>query len=121
LKETFVFGGLNQIQIVDRTRDQGRVGDTLKLRYYTDGDNHNLRLTFDYCEGEHYYKYSGWKRMFGQYVLLDSPVKKMDMDQFHVLLAEVVRQWYESHLKRDRNVLLNYMGSTFEKGETYTL
>jgi len=121
LKENFDFGSINQIQIMDRTRDQGRVGDTLKLRYYDDGDNHNLRLTFEYCEGEHYYKYSGWKRIFGQYVLFDQPVKKMEVDQFHTILAEVVRQWYDSHLKHDRNVLLQYMASTFEKGETYTL
>ena len=120
LKENLDFGSINQIQIVDRTRDQGRVGDALKLRYYADGDSQNIRLTFEYCEGEHYYKYSGWKRIFGQYILFDSPAKKMDMDQFHTLLAEVVRQWYDSHLKRDRNVMLQYLAATFEKGETYT-
>jgi len=120
LKDNFDFGNINQMTIVDRTRDQGRVGDTLKLRYYDDGEEHKLRLTFEYCEGEHYYKYSGWKRIFGQFVLLDTPVKKMEMDQFHTVLAEVVRQWYESHLKHDRNTLIQYMTSTFEKGETYT-
>jgi len=121
LKEAFDFGSVNQMQIMDRTRDQGRVGDALKLRYYADGDNQNIRMTFEYCEGEHYYKYSGWKRIFGQYVLFDQPAKKFETDQFHTVLAEVVRQWYDSHLKRDRNVLLNYMSTTFEKGETYTL
>jgi hypothetical protein len=121
LKETYDFGSVNQIQIMDRTRDQGRVGDALKLRHYADGDEHKVRMTFEFCEGEHYYKYSGWKRIFGQYILFDQPEKKMDIDQFHTVLAEVVRQWYDSHLKRDRNVLLNYMSTTFEKGETYTV
>jgi hypothetical protein len=121
LKDNFDYGGVNQITLVDRTRDQGRAGDTLKLRYYSGDDGQNIRLTFEYCEGEHYYKYSGWRRIFSQYVLLDTPVKKLDMDQFHTVLGEVVRQWYDSHLKRDRNVLLNYMASTFEKGESYTL
>lgn len=121
LKDNFDFGSLNQVQIIDRTRDQGRVGDTLRLRYYADGENQNIRLTFEYCEGEHYYKYSGWKRIFGQFVIMDVPAKKLEMDQFHTVLAEVVRQWYDSHLKHDRNVLLQYMASTFEKGESYTL
>jgi hypothetical protein len=121
LKETYDFGSVNQVQIMDRSRDQGRVGDALKLRHYLDGDELKLRMTFEFCEGEHYYKYSGWKRIFGQYILFDQPVKKLEIDQFHTVLAEVVRQWYDSHLKHDRNVLLNYMASTFEKGETYTL
>ncbi len=121
LKETYDFGSVNQVQIMDRSRDQGRVGDALKLRFYNDGENQNIRMTFEFCEGEHYYKYSGWKRIFGQYILFDQPVKKLELDQFHTVLAEVVRTWYDSHLKRDRNLLLNYMSSTFEKGETYTL
>jgi len=121
LKETYDFGSVNQVQIMDRSRDQGRVGDALKLRHYLDGDELKLRMTFEFCEGEHYYKYSGWKRIFGQYILFDQPAKKLEIDQFHTVLAEVVRQWYDSHLKHDRNVLLNYMASTFEKGETYTL
>jgi hypothetical protein len=120
LHDTFAFGGVNHLQVMARTRAQGMIGDALKLRYYADGDNQNLRLTFEYCEGEHYYKYSGWKRIFGQYVLFDSPVKKLEIDQFHTVLAEIVRQWYDSHLKHDRNVLLQYMASTFEKGESYT-
>jgi len=120
LKDNFDFGSVNQIQIVDRTRSQGRIGDALRLRYYADGDNQNIRLTFEYCEGEHYYKYSGWKRIFGKYILFDSPAKKFDTDQFHTVLAEVVRQWYDSHLKRDRNLMLQYLAGTFEKGETYT-
>ena len=121
LKDNFDFGGVNQVLIVDRTRDQGRVGDTLKLRYYQAEDGQNLRMTFEYCEGEHYYKYSGWKRIYGQFVLFDTPVKKLDLDQFHTVLAEVVRQWYESHLKRDRQQLIDYLAGSFEKGETYTV
>ncbi len=120
LKDNFDFGGVNQIMIVDRTRDQGRVGDTLKARYYNEDDAQHLRLTFEYCEGEHYYKYSGWKRIFGQYILFDTPVKKMDMDQFHTVLADIVRNWYESHLKHSRDSFLEYLDKTFEKGETYT-
>lgn len=120
LKENFDFGSVNQIQLMDRTRDQGRVGDALRLRFYKDKNETNAVLTFEYCEGEHYYKYSGWKRIYGQYILLDTPVKKMNLNQFHDILAGVIKTWYESHLKRDRDLLLNYMKNTFEKGETYT-
>ncbi|MCK5396669.1 MAG: hypothetical protein KAJ33_00290 [Thermoplasmata archaeon] len=120
LKENYDFGGINQIQIVDRTRDQGRVGDSLRVRYYNEEETQHLRLTFEYCEGEHYYKYSGWKRIFGQYILFDAPVKKLDMDQFHTVLADVVRNWYDSHLKHSRESFLEYLEKTFEKGETYT-
>lgn len=120
LKENYDFGGINQLQLVDRTREEGRVGDTLKARYYDENDVHHLRLTFEFCEGEHYYKYSGWKRIFGQYILFDAPIKKLDLDQFHTVLADVVRNWYESHLKHNREAFLEYLKSTFEKGETYT-
>src|SRR2546429_52391 len=52
------------IQLLDRSMDQGRVGDALKVNYIeVDGKVH-LRVTFEYCEGEHYYKYSGWKRIW---------------------------------------------------------
>ena len=120
LKENFDYGGVNQIALIDRTRDQGRVGDALKLRFYKEGNTVHGRLTFEYCEGEHYYKYSGWKRMYGQFILFDQPVKKMNLDQFHGILTDVVRAWYDSHLKRDREVMLGHLKDNYEKGETYT-
>jgi len=120
LKDNFDYGSVNQIQIIDRTRDQGRVGDSLRLRFYKDKKTTHMRLSFEYCEGEHYYKYSGWKRIFGQFVLYDSPVKKINLDQIHAILGDVVRVWYDSHLKRDRDVILGYLKENYEKGETYT-
>jgi hypothetical protein len=120
LKENFDYGSVNLMQLIDRTRDQGRVGDTLKLRFYTEKNAANAVLTFEFCEGEHYYKYSGWKRIYGQYVLLDTPVKKLDLEQFHAILADVVKVWYDSHLKRDRSVILSHMKENYEKGETFT-
>jgi hypothetical protein len=120
LKDNFDFGSVAQLLLMDRTREQGRVGDTLRTRYYKDKDVIHLRLTFEYCEGEHYYKYSGWKRIYGQFVLFDSPVKKLDLEQFHAILGDVVRVWYDSHLKRDRELILSYLKSNYEKGESYT-
>jgi hypothetical protein len=120
LKDNFDYGSVTQLLLMDRTREQGRVGDTLRARYYKDKDVVHLRLSFEYCEGEHYYKYSGWKRIYGQFVLFDSQVKKMDTEQFHAILADVVRVWYDSHLKRDREVILSYLKANYEKGESYT-
>jgi len=119
LKETFDFTNTNSIILTDRTREQGRTGDALKIRYYLDDGVQHMRLVFEYCEGEHYYKYSGWKRMYSQYVLYDMPMDKVSMDELHDILGNVIKVWYESHLKRNRAILLAYMKETFEKGESF--
>ncbi|MEW5936845.1 MAG: hypothetical protein AB1665_03380 [Candidatus Thermoplasmatota archaeon] len=119
LKEGFDFANVSSVTITDRTRDQGRVSDSLRIRYYIEEGVQHLRLLFEYCEGEHYYKYSGWKRIFVQYILYDAPVDKVEIDAIHDILAGVVKTWYESHLKRNRNLLLSYMKDTFERGESF--
>src|SRR5438046_8081604 len=84
--------------------DQGRVGDALKVNYVeTDGKAH-LRVTFEYCEGEHYYKYSGWKRIWTIHTLYDEPLDKTNVDDLHRLFADLVRVWYESHLPEPRRL-----------------
>ena len=101
-----------------QTQDQGRVGDTLKVLHYKNGDTPHMKLVFEYCEGERYYKYSGWKRTYEEYVAYDSPIKKADLDQFHTILADIVKTWYESHLRRNRDHIISHMKKTYEKGET---
>ncbi len=118
-KEGFNFSGVSNIQLVDRTQEQGRTGDSLKVWYYSDDSSPRLRMVFEYCEGEHYYKYAGWKRVFGQFVIIDSALNDVDMDDVHDKLGEVVKAWYESHLRRNRDVLISYLKSNFEKGETF--
>ncbi|MGB9635820.1 MAG: hypothetical protein ACPL1Y_01025 [Thermoplasmata archaeon] len=120
-KSDFDFSLVDAIQLVDKTQAQGRVGDSIKFTYYNDekGVLH-LRGTFEYCEGESYYKYSGWKRIFNVHVLFDAPVSKVDLDRVHQILADVVKTWYESHLKKNRDLLLAHIKNTYEKGETYT-
>src|SRR5206468_2298043 len=61
-KPGFRPAGVATIQLVDRTMDQGRIGDALKVVHAVVDDKPHLKVTFEYCEGEHYYKYSGWKR-----------------------------------------------------------
>ena len=48
---------VRNIQLIDRTQEQGRMGDSLKAWYYNDEGTVHLRMIFEYCEGEHYYKY----------------------------------------------------------------
>src|SRR5437773_244188 len=115
----FNTAAVQSIQLLDRSMDQGRVGDALKVNYVeTDGKAH-LRVTFEYCEGEHYYKYSGWKRIWTIHTLYDEPLDKTNVDDLHRLFADLVRVWYKSHLRRNRDVLIKYLKQTFEKVETF--
>src|SRR5438445_8876245 len=39
------------VQLLDRSMDQGRVGDALKVNYVEADGKVHLRVTFEYCEG----------------------------------------------------------------------
>jgi hypothetical protein len=117
-KPDYDFGGVDNITLTDRT--QGRVGDSLKAWYYSVDSQTHFRMAFEYCEGEHYYKYAGWKRIFSSYNLLDVPVTKFEEKRYHEILADVIRAWYESHLRRDREIVLKHFREKYEKGETFT-
>jgi hypothetical protein len=121
LKDNYNFGEVSQIILTDRTQDQGRVGDTLKARYYVEEGVTHLRITFEYCEGEHYYKYSGWKRIFAQHVLYDMPTDKVDTETIHDIFAGLVKAWYESHLRKNRNLVIEYLKANFQAGESFAL
>jgi hypothetical protein len=111
---------IRNIQLIDRTQEQGRMGDSLKVWYYNDNGTVRMRMIFEYCEGEHYYKYAGWKRVFGQFVLYDAALSDVDIDEVHDKMAIVVKAWFESHLRHNREVLINALKDNFEKGETFT-
>jgi len=117
-KPDFDFGSIDNITLTDRT--QGRVGDSLKAWYYSVDSQTHFRIAFEFCEGEHYYKYAGWKRIFSQYVLLDVPVAKFEEKRYHEILADLIKVWYESHLRRDREIVLKQLREKYEKGETFT-
>lgn len=119
-RDNFRFADCSSISLIDKTQDQGRTGDSLKAWYYPVGKEVHFRLVFEYCEGEHYYKYSGWKRIFAQQILYDSPVDKVNLNKIWEILAGLVKVWFESHLRRNRELLLKYVRENFEKGETFT-
>jgi hypothetical protein len=117
-KDDFDFSGIDNASLTDRT--QNRVGDSLKVWYYSVDSQTHFRMIFEFCEGEHYYKYAGWKRIFTQYILQDIPVAKFDEKKYHDILADVIKTWYESHLRRDREIILKHVRDKYEKGETFT-
>ena len=120
MREDFDYAGGKNIQLGDRTQEQGRMGDSLKVWYYNDGLTMRLRIVFEHSEGERYYKHAGWKRMFGQFIIYDSSLDEVDMDDLHSALGEVVKAWYESHLRRNRELLIAALTEKFEKGESFT-
>ncbi len=77
-------------------------------------------MVFEYCEGEHYYKYSGWKRIFTQRVLYDTTLNALSFDKLHKVLADVVKIWFESHIRRNRENLIKHVKDNYEKGETFS-
>ncbi len=119
-KDDFNFAGVNNIQLVDRTQEQGRMGDSLKVWYYNDDSSPRVRMVFEFCEGEHYYKYAGWKRVFGQFVIYDAPLGEFGLEEIHNKLGDVIKAWYESHLRRNREFLIDHLKANYEKGETFT-
>ncbi len=120
-KEDFNFSKVDSIELMDKTQIDERTGDTLVLEYYTENDEIKVGLFFEFCEGETYYKYSGWKRIFARYQLFksDFPVSSKQLDAYHSILKDCVKVWYESHLKRDRSLLIDYIKDNYEKVEEY--
>ena len=121
LKEDFDFSAVTEIGLVDLTRDQNRTGDSLKVFYYTEGEEERIKMIFQFFEGEEYHKYSGLKRIYSQYVLYDESVKKASLDKIREILLKVIPKWYESHLKGDRAIIINYIKKEFKKGETFAV
>jgi len=118
-REGFNAAAVNAVSLTDRTQDQGRIGDALKIQHYDADGKARIRFTFEYCEGEHYYKYSGWKRIWSVHTLLDTSVDRLDTNDVHKILADVVKVWYESHLRRNRDLLIRHLKKNYERVETY--
>ena len=107
------------LHLIDRTQDQGRTGDALKCVYYETEGRGRLQVIFEYCEGEHYYKYSGWKRLWSQHTLYDASMERVDLAEVRKLFGDIVRTWFESHLRHNRDLLLKHMKRTYERVEAF--
>ncbi len=120
-RPSFNVASVNIVQLVDRTQEQGRTGDSLTLSYVPAKDDKiHLKVEFLYCEGEHYYKYSGWRRMFAKHTLYDKQVDKVNLDDLHAIFADIIAAWYESHLRRNREILLKHLKGNYKHLETFT-
>lgn len=120
-KDEFDFASVRTLKLMDKTQEENRTGDTLVFDYYTEDNELYLGVFFEFCEGETYYKYSGWKRIFARYEILDFefPISEDDVDEIHSEMKDLVRVWYESHLKRDRDMIIDHVKSNYEKIEEY--
>ncbi len=119
--EDFDFASVRNIKLMDKTQEENRAGDTLSLEYYTEDDTFKMGVFFEFFEGETYYKYSGWKRIFARYLLheFEFPPEEDQIDEIHEVLKDIVSSWYESHLKRNREILLEHIKVNYEKVEEY--
>ncbi|MFW6040418.1 MAG: hypothetical protein ACOC85_01115 [Thermoplasmatota archaeon] len=120
-REDYDFSGVRTLKLMDKTQEQERAGDSLILQYYSEDETLNIGLYFEFFEGEQYYKYSGWKRIFARYSLFNSEVPLSDdqVDEIHGIMKDVIKNWYESHLKRNRNVIIDHIKNNYEKVEEY--
>lgn len=118
-RDAFNAAATSEITLTDRTPAQGRIGDALQITHYEANDRIRLKVTFEYCEGEHYYKYSGWKRIWSIHTLYDALVDRVDLDAVHKVFSDVVKAWYESHLRRNRDILIRHLKKNYERVETY--
>lgn len=119
-KENFNFAGVDTMSLTDKTQAGGRIGDKIEARFYAIEKGIHLRVVFEYCDGEHYYKYSGWKRIFAQNIIYDAPIEKVKMNKVWDIVSDIVKIWFESHLRRNRDMIIKYVKDNFEKGETFT-
>lgn len=118
--DKYDFTGINAINLKDRSHEEGRIGDAIRAWFYNFNDEVRFRVVFEFCEGEHYYKYTGWKRTFAQHVLYDAPIDKVRFDLMHEVFMDVFKKWFESHIKKDRNIIVKHVKDTYEKGESFT-
>jgi len=120
INEKYDFTGITAINLKDRSHEEGRIGDAVRAWFYNFNNEVRFRVVFEFCEGENYYKYTGWKRTFGQHILYDAPIDKVRFDLLHEVFMDVFKKWFESHIKKDRNIIIRHIKDTYEKGESFT-
>ncbi len=42
------------------------------------------------------------------------------MDDIHSIFADIITTWYESHLRRNRDIILRHLKETYKNVETFT-
>ena len=107
------------IGLVDPTTEQGRAGDALTIVHYELHGESRVRAAFEYCVGETYHKSSGWRRIRSRHTLIESSLEHARRDRVVGVIAEVAKVWRESHLRRNRDVLIRFLKNAYPKAETF--
>ncbi|MEL9914608.1 MAG: hypothetical protein QW078_01190 [Thermoplasmatales archaeon] len=118
LSGDFSFENVSNITFRDTAGDKERVGDSLKIIYKKE-ENEGIAVIFEFSEGEKYDRYTGWHRYFTQYILYESPLKTAKIEEIEGVLLDILTKWYESQLRRDRNVIIDDVKKNYKKGETF--
>jgi hypothetical protein len=118
LRNDFFFENVNNITFRDTAKEIERVGDSLKFIYKRD-ENESVSVIFEFSEGEKYDRYTGWHRYFTQYILYESSLKAAKLEEIESILLSVLAKWYESQLRRDRDLIINEVKENYKKGETF--
>lgn len=118
LRNDFFFENVNNIVFRDTATDIERLGDSLKIIYKKE-EQERINVLFEFSEGEKYDRYTGWHRYFTQYILYEKSIREADLKEIENVLLNVISKWYESQLRRDRDVIIQYIKENFKKGETF--
>ena len=111
---------ISGVVLKDTSPYQKRMGDSIIATYENMDGVDTFVLVFDYLDREEYNKFTGWNKIRVSYTLYEAPVKEVDVDKVHSVLADAIRVWFESHLKKDRTVLTEYVSKKYSVREQYS-
>lgn len=118
LSKDFFFENVNNITFRDTAGEMERLGDSLKI-IYKKAESESVSALFEFSEGEKYDRYTGWHRYFTQYILYESPMKSAKVGEIEEVLLGVMTKWYESQLRRNRDLIIEEIKGNYKKGETF--
>ncbi len=117
LREDFDFSSLKVIKLSEKTSKGVGPGDSLILEYRTKNDDLWIELLFECVEDKKYSRDRGWTKTVSRYSLFQErfPIEEVKMAEFHDTLKEIVKNWYDSNLENNRDVMIDYVKSNYEK------
>jgi hypothetical protein len=118
LSKDFGFENVSNITFKDTAAEVERVGDALKIIYKKE-ENESISAMFEFSEGEKYDRYTGWHRYITQHILYESTMKEAKVEELEEVLLNVIAKWYESQLRRSRDLIIDEIKGNYKKGETF--
>lgn len=118
LDEYYNFAALSRAAVTDRSSAE-RDGDALVLSYRTEKETTYATILFEYFKGEQYMKYKGWKRVFGQLILYESPVLSFNVNTYRSMMADIAEAWVSSHVRRRRDEFLERLVRQFPSAPAF--